>query len=161
MVIARKLLRSFGGKARVEMWTADVLSEVYPRLARALDDVKPTLPLKLFGLARLQMQRVPLDCVRAISGGGVEPSPKVTPLFPAHEPSGGDEKRLIDLMLDLVAAIESLSDKQAETAWLKLAGFTHREIAEFLGVHHDTVDVYWSKACVPLSKHLAAFMGTR
>ena len=45
MVIARKLLRSFGGEARIEMWTADVLGEAYPRLARALDDVKPTSPV--------------------------------------------------------------------------------------------------------------------
>ena len=64
-------------------------------------------------------------------------------------------------MIDLVEAIEGLPDKQAETAWLKLTGYTHREIAGFLGVHHDTVDNYWSQACVKLSKYLAPFMGTR
>ena len=194
MVIARKLLRNFGGEARVEMWTADVLGEAYPRLARALDEVKPTSPVKFFGLARLQMQRVLLDRIRVIGGGSDNSKslrdtddsrdenkapgdndnsadkrrPRVIPFSQWHsqgngsslarEPSGADEERLIDLMLDLVATIESLPDKQADTAWLKLTGLTHREIAEVLGVHHDTVDVYWSNACVKLSKYLAPFM---
>ena len=171
MTIARKLLRSFGGEARVGMWTAEVLNEAYPRVAQALDDVKPTSPVMFFGLVRLQMKRVLLDRVRVIDGVGENRKPEVTSFSqlpsqgdgnsPAFEPIGADDERLRALMIDLVDAIESLPEKQAETAWLKLTGYTHREIAGFLGVHHDTVDTYWSQAIVRLSKFLAPFMGTR
>ena len=171
MIIARKLLRSYGGEARVGMWTADVLGEAYPRLARALDDVKPTSPVMFFGLVRLQMKRVLLDRVRVIDGVGENRKPEVTSVSqlpsqgdgksPALEPSSADDERLRILMLDMVDAIESLPERQAETAWLKQTGFTHREIADFLGVHHDTVDTYWSQAIVTLQRFLAPFMGTR
>lgn len=164
-VIARRLLRNFGGEARIEMWTAEIISEAYPRLQRAIQDIKPASPAQFFGLARLQMQRVLQDRARAIPGAALANKPSTIPLsqIPIEDPpapgaKGPGKQDHNDLMLDLVQTIGALPEVQAETTWLKLAGYTHREIAEFLGVHHDTVDVYWSKACVKLAKKLSPYL---
>jgi RNA polymerase sigma factor (sigma-70 family) len=159
--IARKLLRSFGGEQRVELWTMDVFNEAYPRLSKALDDVKPTSARQFFGLARLQMQRALLDQVR-------KPA-RPTPLSdggPAHDdeararqiadPTNEAERR--ELMVDLFDAVGALPENEADTVWLKLSGYTHREIGEFLGVHKDTIDRYWNKACVKLARPLGPFL---
>ena len=151
--IARKLLGKFGGEARVGMWSTDVLNTAIPRLMRAVDVVKPSTPKEFFGLAWLQMQRELLDIVRGMSkveGDKSAGSERVSP-------GTGDQ---IDLVIDLMEAINNLPDRQRETTWLKLGGNTHREIADFLGVHHDTVDDYWKEARKKLAKLLAPFVGT-
>jgi RNA polymerase sigma factor (sigma-70 family) len=140
----------------------DVIGGAYPRLSRALDEVKPSSPAQFFGLARLQMHRALLDHVRKFDGTGQSPKPRTVPK-PESDGStdltpGVSDTRQRDLLLDLLAAMDELPDNQATTTWLKLAGYTHREIAEVLGVHHDTVDTYWSKACVTLAKKLAPFI---
>ena len=158
-VIARKLLRGYGGEQRVEMWTNDLFGEAYPRLSKALDDVRPTSVPQFFGLARLQIERVLLDTVRKkprpIAFSQRQPNSDATSeAIDVADPKGEDS----GLIIDLVEAIAKLPDKQAETVWLKLAGHTHREIGELLGVHPDTVDVYWQKAAIKLARHLAPFI---
>lgn len=171
MIIARKLLRGFGGEGRVEMWTSDVLNEAYPRLAKALDDVKPSSPVQFFGLARLQMQRALLDRVRANEGreGEAKPRPRAfsqknlradEPEHP-HDVASPDGSRHRELMIDLLDAIARLPEKEAETVWLKLAGYTHAEIGEIGGLSKDRVDGLWNKACIKLAKPLAPFLGNR
>lgn len=158
-IIARKLLRSFGGEQRMELWTSEVFNEAYPRLSKALDDIKPTSPQQFFGLARLQMQRVLLDQSRKRArpmpfSGSDNGHRNETPVDVADKSRSASQ----DLLIDLVDAIASLPEKEADTVWYKLAGYTHREIAEMVGVHGDTIDRYWAKACVKLARQLAPFM---
>lgn len=165
MAIARKLLRNFGGEQRVEMWTSDVFGEAYPRLAKALDDVRPASPAEFFGLARLQFHRALLDRVRSLEGRDVKRGPRPQSLSgpgnddgPQIDVPDPDDERHRQLMLDLVEAVGKLPDNEGQTVWLKLAGHTHKEIGELLGVHKDTIDRYWNKACVKLVKPLSPFM---
>lgn len=158
-MIARRLLRGYGGEQRVEMWTNDLFGEAYPRLSKALDDVRPTSVPQFFGLARLQFERVLLDTVRkkprTVPFSQLPPNSSCSSqAIDVKDAQGGDG----DLIIDLVEAISKLPEKQAETVWLKLAGHTHREIGELLGVHHDTIDGYWQKAAIKLVRHLAPFM---
>lgn len=151
-VIARKLLRGFGGEARVEMWTLDVVHEAFPKISKAIHDVKPKSVDQFLGLARLQMQRILLDKVRTLNSrppvGSVQP----------NEIAGKESGEHQTLLLDLLDSIAQLPERQAETVWLKLAGHTHREIGAFLKIHHDTVDTYWAAACVKLARKLAPFI---
>jgi RNA polymerase sigma factor (sigma-70 family) len=160
--IARKLLRSFGGEQRVQMWSMEVVSEAYPRISKALDDVKPGSVGQFFGLARLQMHRVLLDKVRTLKNPhGVVPArgqDTEGQSVAAIEGVTDDDERQRMLVIDLLESLGKLPERQAETVWFKLAGHTHREIGEFLGVHHDTVDTYWNNACVKLARSLAPFM---
>lgn len=160
-LISRKLLRGFGGEGRVELWTAELIAEAYPRFSRAIDDVKPASVPQFFGLARLQMQRVLLDIVRSKKG------PTPMPLSGKGSDSQGgqfdpqdstDESQQKTLVIDLLDSVSKLPDQEAETVWGKLAGYTHPEIAQMIGVHKDTIDRYWNKACVKLAKSLAPFM---
>ena len=164
--IARKLLRGFGGEGRLEMWTTDVFNEAYPRLSKALEEVKPGSVPQFLGLARLQMQRALLDHVRAIEGRNGVRGPRPVALSGKEDSSGGgidppdqeDYERQRVLALDLLDAISKLPENEAETVWLKLGGHTHREIGELLGVHKDTIDRYWTKACIKLAKPLTPYL---
>jgi len=161
-VIARKLLRSFGGEKRIELWSTEVVNEAFPKISRAIDDVKPSSVPQFLGLARLQMHRVLLDKVRALQRHdnvlptGQQQSDRENEI--SVEGVSPDDERQRMLVLDLLESVEKLNERQAETVWFKLAGYTHKEIGEFLGVHHDTVDTYWNNACVKLAKTLAPFM---
>ena len=165
--IARRLLRGFGGEARVEMWSVEVFNAAYPRIAKALDDLKPESVPQFMALARLQMHRVLLDRVDALTGRGSTPRVRPQSLSgslgnerdrPIEIENPRDEEELRILMSDLLESIGQLPDNEAETVWLKLAGHTHVEIGELIGVHKDTVDRYWGKACVKLAKQLAPFL---
>ncbi len=158
--ISRKLLGSFGGEGRVELWTAELISEAYPRISKAIDDVKPASVPQFLGLARLQMQRVLLDLVRAkrptplsLSEGRTDS--ETGPIEPAVS---ANEDRQRVLVLDLLDAVSKLPDNEADTVWGKLAGYTHSEIGQMLDVHKDTVDRYWNKVVVKLRKTLAPFI---
>ena len=164
MQIARKLLRAYGGEARAEIWTAEVLGEAYPRLDKALDDVRPTSVHQFLGLARLQMQRALLDRVRKIDGRGTD-RPHVKPLSPDTDTGRGldvadtdDGGRQRILVLDLLDALEKLPEKPAEVVWYRLEGYTFPEIGELMSVHKDTAERYWDQACVKLGQRLAPFM---
>lgn len=126
--IASKLLRKFGGGARIGMWSVEVLQEAYPRIAKALDDVKPASAQEFLGLARLQMQRTLLDKVRQIDGREGN-RPRMSPF------SAG--------------AVDSTSPA---------ADFADQDDVEQLGVHKDTIDRYWNKAMVKLARELAPFI---
>jgi RNA polymerase sigma factor (sigma-70 family) len=166
-VIARKLLRGFGGESRMEMWTIDVCNEAYPRIAKALDDVKPSSVPQFLGLARLQMHRALLDQLRAREGrDGQRPS---TQPFSSSDSEDGRadladvsnyrrEERHRELVLDLLDGLGKMPENEANVVWLKLSGYTHSEIGEIVGVHKDTIDRYWNKACVKLVRQLAPFM---
>jgi len=162
-MIARKLLRGFGGEARVEMWTVDVFNEAYPRISKAIDEIRPVSVPQFLGLARLQMQRTLLDRVRAINGRDGK-RPRTVP-FSVKQPNEGAFERKASagddhatLVIDLVEAVGKLAETEANTVWLKLSGYTHKEIAEQLDVHKDTIDRYWNKACVKLARQLAPFI---
>ncbi len=165
--ISRRLLKSFGGEARVEMWSVEVCNEAYPRIARALDELQPGSVPQFLGLARLQMQRVLLDRIRSLGGRDGNRGPRPQSLFNNDSEAGGEVREPADprdeeqhrlLMIDLLEGIGALPENEAETVWLKLAGHTHPEIADMLGVHKDTVDRYWGKACIKLAKRLEPFL---
>jgi RNA polymerase sigma factor (sigma-70 family) len=159
-MISRKLLRGFGGERRLEMWTAELIAEAYPRLSKAIDDVKPTAVHQFFGLARLQMHRTLLDLVRSKRPEAGRRAGQEVDLqnAPADLRDKNDVARQQMLVLDLLEAVAKLPEQEAETVWGKLAGYTHAEIGQMIGVHKDTVDRYWNKCCVKLAKTLSPFM---
>ena len=166
-MIARKLLRGFGGEARMEMWTGEVFNEAYPRIAKALDDVKPSSLPQFYGLVRLQMQRALLDQLRSREGRDGQ-RPRTQPFssresddeqaIPQIASNHTQEERHRELVLDLLDAVGKMPPNEADVVWLKLSSYTHVEIGEIVGVHEDTIDRYWNKACVKLARQLAPFL---
>src|SRR5438045_1385889 len=137
-VVARRLLRSFP-KVRVEEETVGIVNEAYPRLDKALADVKPETVRQFLGLASLKMRQTLLDMVRRMTGRGEDERPDVVPLDAPRAGADGDRKGMDppaegdDIFararaMDVLQAIESLSESQREVVeLLYFQGFNQPE----------------------------------
>jgi len=165
-VIARKLLRSFP-RVHAEEETMGVVNEAYPRLDKALADLKPNDVRQFLGLASLKMRQTLLDMVRKLDGRGEEERPAVVPLRAAGpdgevrgaEPAvAGDEVFGRARGIDVLDAIGKLSDIQREVVeLLYFQGMTQAEAGEILGCSEDTVKRRWAEARVMLFTRLKAY----
>jgi RNA polymerase sigma-70 factor (ECF subfamily) len=160
LVIARKLLNTFP-RVRTQEETAGVLNEAYLRLHSSMEAVKPGSVREFLGLAALQIRRTLLDSIRKM--GRREAMPRVE--VGAGEgtdagvdvPDTKDEGSRRELGLDLLEAMEKLSDEEREVVdLLFFHGHTQPEAGEVLGVHEDTVKRRWARARVKLARWLGA-----
>jgi len=164
ILVARKLLGSFS-RVRVEEETAGVLNEAYPKLHRALDDVKPATVREFMGLAALQIRRTLLDSIRRLEGRGQTARPDKVSLDAGDSapggaviPATGNDISKIGLAIDLLEALEALPEEEREVVELLFFyGYTQPEAAEIVGVHEDTIKRRWSKARIRLAGKLATF----
>lgn len=164
ILVARKLLGSFS-RVRVEEETAGVLNEAYPKLHKALDEVKPATVREFMGLAALQIRRTLLDSIRRLDGRGQTDRPDKVSLDAGDSSQGGiavaapggDVSR-VGLAIDLLEAMETLPEEEREVVELLFFyGYTQPEAAEIVGVHEDTIKRRWSKARIKLAGKLAMF----
>ncbi len=164
ILVARKLLGSFS-RVRVEEETAGVLNEAYPKLHRALDDVKPATVREFMCLAALQIRRTLLDSIRRLEGRGQTARPDKVSLDAGDSapggaviPATGNDISKIGLAIDLLEALEALPEEEREVVELLFFyGYTQHEAAEIVGVHEDTIKRRWSKARIRLAGKLATF----
>ena len=161
-VVARRLLRGFP-KVRAEEETAGVVNEAYPRLDKALADLKPGNVRQFLGLASLKMRQTLLDMVRRLTGRGEDERPDMVPLPGGEErggdlPGRGDDLGVKARSLDVLEAIDQLPEAQREVVeLLYFQGFTQAEAGEVLGVSEDTVKRRWAEARVALLTRLGAY----
>jgi RNA polymerase sigma-70 factor (ECF subfamily) len=166
-VVARRLLRQFP-KVKAEEETAGVVNEAYPRLDKALADLKPGNVRQFLGLASLKMRQTLLDMVRRLTGRGEDERPDMVPLPGARGgdgqdrggdlPAGGDDLGVKARSLDVLEAIDQLPEMQREVVeLLYFQGFTQAEAGEVLGVSEDTVKRRWAEARVALFTRLGAY----
>lgn len=165
-IIARKLLRSFP-RVSSEEETAGVVNEAYPRLDKALVDLKPGDVRQFLALASLKMRQTLLDMVRRLNGRGEIERPDVVPLQApgadgvirgAEPATGGDEMFGRARGMDVLDSIEKLGDSQREVIeLLYFQGLTQAEAGAVLGVSEDTVKRRWAEARVTLFTRLKAY----
>jgi RNA polymerase sigma-70 factor (ECF subfamily) len=168
-IIARRLLRSFP-KISAEEETAGVVNEAYPRLDKALADLKPADVRQFFALASLKMRQTLLDMVRRITGRGEQERPDVVRLGGSGDASTakgspaspGDDPFAKARTLDVLDSIEKLSESQREVVeLLYFQGLTQGEAGDVLGVSEDTVKRRWAEARVALFTRLRSYGGSR
>lgn len=167
-VIARKLLRSFP-RVSAEEETMGVVNEAYPRLDKALADLKPGDVRQFLALASLKMRQTLLDMVRRLNGRGEEERPNMVPLRTgggdgeargAEPAAAGDEMFSRARGLDVLDSIGKLGDTQREVVeLLYFQGLTQAEAGEVLGVSEDTVKRRWAEARVSLFTRLKSYKG--
>src|SRR5256885_411390 len=111
-IVARRLLRSFP-KVRAEEETIGIVNEAYPRLDKAMADLKPATVRQFLGLASLKMRQTLLDMVRRLTGRGEDERPDMVPLPGARSeerggdlPAGGDDLGVKARSLDVLEAID-------------------------------------------------------
>src|SRR5437763_8717359 len=167
-IVARRLLRSFP-KVRAEEETIGIVNEAYPRLDKAMADLKPATVRQFLGLPSLKMRQTLLDMVRRMTGRGEDERPDVVPIDAPKAgadgerkgmdlPAGGDDIFAKARALDVLTAIDALSESQREVVeLLYFQGFTQAEAGEVLGVSSDTVKRRWAEARVALFTKLRAY----
>jgi RNA polymerase sigma factor (sigma-70 family) len=154
-VLCRTLLvRSYPRLARppLNLQSEEMLSAVFDRLLKAIQEIRPTTVRQFFALANQHIRWELNDLARRLDAQS-PPLELPEALVPAPESSAS---QLTPNAMRMLQAIESLPDDEREVfSLVRIQEMTHTEVAEVLGTATKTVQWRLNRALMILADKLA------